>query len=290
MRLPVDRALPLAVLIFLGGCGLGEGPVATPSPLPKSGPAADYPMVIGDPFSIAGKTYTPADTLNWDEVGYAATGEADGSGVSAAHKTLPLPSYVEVTALDSGRTILVRIERRGPMTNEEIIELSPGAAVQLGIAGQSRAPVRVRRVNPPEPERALLRGGGPAPERMETPKGLLSVLRRKLEKQEPLVESTPAPVASDRQASVETRVAPATPAPLPATKPAEAGKFSVQIAAFSTEDRAKKAAAGLNAMVIHPGRFWLMRLGPFTTRTEAEATLAKARNAGYSDARILRAD
>jgi rare lipoprotein A len=248
-------------------------------------------MVIGDPFTIAGKAYTPADTLNWDEVGYAATGEAGGSGISAAHKTLPLPSYVEVTSLDSGRTILVRVERRGPMTNEAIVELSPGAAAQLGIAGEARAPVRVRRVNPPEQERALLRGGGQAPERMETPKGLLSVLRRKLEKQEPLAVPGPVAAATEEREAVEAKATPVPAPPLPsAAKPAVTGKFSVQVATFSTEDRAKKAAARLDATVIHPGRFWLMRLGPFATRAEAEAALAKARRAGYSDARILRAD
>lgn len=300
MRLPVDRALPLVALIALGGCGPGGSHVAPLPPLPKNGPAADYPMVIGDPFTIAGKAYTPADTLNWDEVGYAATGEAGGSGVSAAHKTLPLPSYVEVTSLDSGRTILVRVERRGPMTNQAIIELSPGAAAQLGTTGQTSAPVRVRRVNPPEQERALLRGGGEAPERMETPRGLLSVLKRKLEKQEPLATSSPAPTATDAPEATEARATPPAPSPPPAakpaaikpaaTKPATTGKFSVQAATFSTEERAKKAAGKLDATIIHPGRFWLMRLGPFATRGEAEAALAKARNAGYSDARILRAD
>lgn len=156
-----------------------------PQAVAQTGPAADYPVVIGNPFTVDGVLYTPADTLNYDEVGYAALDRGGGSAVSAAHRTLPLPSYVEVTSLDTGRTILVRVERRGPMNGSALIALSPGAATQLG--GNSGTPVRVRRVNPPEPERAALRMGGRATDRLETPETLLTVLRRKLPGEAPPV-------------------------------------------------------------------------------------------------------
>jgi len=94
---------------------------------PISGPAADYPMVLGDPFVVDGVTYTPTDRLNYDAVGYAVPDAEGGGGISGAHRTAPLPSYVEVTALDSGRTILVRLERRGPMQGDGLVALSPGA-------------------------------------------------------------------------------------------------------------------------------------------------------------------
>ena len=152
----------------------------------NNGPAADYPVTVGDPFTVDGVVYTPLDTLNYDEVGYAAMSPG-GTGVTAGHKTLPFPSYVEVTALDSGRTALIRVERRGPMDNSRLISLSPMAAAQLGVA--EGAPVRVRRVNPPEDQRAELRSGHEAPLRMETPPGLLDVLKRKL----PSVSSAPLP-------------------------------------------------------------------------------------------------
>jgi rare lipoprotein A len=156
----------------------GVGSVETTQGAPASslGPAADYPMVLGEPFTIDGELYTPADSLNYDAVGYAGLDE--GEGVTAAHRTLPVPSYVEVTSLDSGKTILVRVERRGPMSGSNLVSLSAAAAAQLG-AGEG-APVRVRRVNPPEAERAELRAGRSAPERMDTPKSLVQVLRRKL--------------------------------------------------------------------------------------------------------------
>ena len=89
-----------------------------------------------------------------------------------------MPSYVEVTSLESGRTILVRLERRGPMDTNHILALSPAAMAQLG--GNVETPVRVRRVNPPEEQRATLRQGNAAPLRMDTPPSLLTVMRRRL--------------------------------------------------------------------------------------------------------------
>ncbi|WP_343611998.1 SPOR domain-containing protein [Novosphingobium sp.] len=151
-----------------------------------------------------------------------------GGAISAAHHTLPLPSYAEVTDLKTGRTILVRVERRGPGDSQHAIELSPGAAAQLGIAAGSNEGVRVRRVNPPEQDRALLRSGNPAPERMATPKPLLDVLQRKLdpalaqkaldaEDRDP-IPAKPASVV--KPANVEPPVKPATALAPAKTKPA----------------------------------------------------------------------
>lgn len=300
MRLPVKHVLPLAALMLLAGAKAPPTPPPTPT-----GPAADYPMVIGAPFVVDGKTYTPADRLNSDEVGYASIGEAGGDRVTGAHKTLPLPTYVEVTSLESGKTILVRLERRGPMSNDLLAELSPGAAAQLGISGGARAPVRVRRVNPPEQDRALLRAGNRAPYRMETPKGLLAVLTRKLDGTAPAASASlppaeaaavpppkPKPAPKPAAAPPPPEPAPApNPAPVAAVpKPAVNGSFTVQVAAFSTEDRARNATTKLAGKVSKPGRFWLVQLGPYATRADAQAALAKARAAGYSDARIQRAD
>jgi rare lipoprotein A len=174
-------------LLSLASCGLGGfgqiAPVAEPradgaARSIATGPAADYPMVLGEPFTIDGITYTPADTYNYDEVGYATLGDEAATGITVEHRTLPLPSYVEVTSLDSGQTILARVERRGPMTNARLLGLSRAAAEQLNI--EEGAPVRVRRVNPPEDQRAELRADRSVAPRMETPQGLLDVLKRQL--------------------------------------------------------------------------------------------------------------
>ena len=238
MPLRVDRKLPLAMFaLLLIGAGKPQ-----PDALPTVGPAADYPVVVGEPFVIEGTTYTPADRLNFDQVGQAMQGSDGGDAISIAHKTLPLPSYAEITALDTGRTILVRVERRGPMRNDRLVELSPGAAAQLGVPGQMQVPIRIRRVNPPEVERAMLRRGERVAERMDTPPGLLVVLRRKLDPQAaagtlpgaapapppaPIAAPAPKPPVVARNGSPAATVSPApvvsakpVPKPVPAAKPA----------------------------------------------------------------------
>jgi rare lipoprotein A len=277
-------------------------------------------MVVGDPYTVAGTEYVPVDVLNYDQVGIVAADDAGGTSISGASHTLPLPSYVEVTSLETGRTALVRIERRGPMTGQELIALSPGALEQLAIA--PGAPVRVRRAVPPEDQRALLRAGQQAPLRMDTPMSLVEVLRRKLPGGGPApvqtALATPAPAAlapttAPRQpaaaASAPVRSAStgsvppplppldssggvtppvamqAAPPPAPAAQ-ASAGDFIVQAAAFSTPENASRAAIALGGEVSRSGQYYRVRTGPFTTRHEAEASLAKVRAAGYRDARI----
>jgi len=181
---------------------------------------------------------------------------------------------------------------------------------QLG--ADSGVNVRVRRVNPPEDHRAMLRAGELAPPRMDTPMSLVTILRRRLPDEEPqvivppqpvqtaipaalLVETPPPSIAAPRETAPEPspdpEVAVAEPVqPIADTAPKPAsmtGGFFVQAAAFSTQERADLAASALDGHVIPGGRFFRVRTGPFATRKEAAASLAKVRAAGYDDARIL---
>lgn len=213
-----SRTSAAALAAALLATALASGPaLATrhePAAAPGYGPEADYPVTIGAPYVVGGVTYTPADTLNYDAVGYAHAG-TEGSGISGAHHVLPLPCYVEVTSLDSGHTILVRLDRRGPMNGKQLIELSPAAWAQLGLPPGADAAVRVRRVNPPEPERALLRTGNRAAERMETPPGLRAALRRKLVQAPARApDEPPSATLSGGPATHVTRPLPAAPMPV----------------------------------------------------------------------------
>jgi len=292
MRLRVDHGLPLAALALFSGClGGGHSP-GTPVIAADAGPAADYPMVTGQPFTIGETLYRPEDRLNYDAVGRVALGEQGLAGVSIAHKTLPLPSYAEVTSLESGRTILVRVERRGPMSNDRLAELSPEAASQLGLI-RDGAPIRLRRVNPPEMERALLRSGARAPERMETPKSLVAVLLRKLDGSPASLQSEPAVAAAEKPATapVPVTASPASSAPVPRTgvQPnAPAGSIVVQAGAFSSESRARTVASRIGGHVETAGRLFRVRIGPFKTMEEARAALAKVKAAGYSGSQVQR--
>lgn len=306
------RRVGCAMALFVCAASIG-GARATPS-------VSDTPVKIGKPYTVRGATYKPADDPDYDEVGYASWyGEelsgartANGErfipgGITAAHRTLPLPSYVEITALDTGRTILVRVERRGPMTGQLLTELSQAAAEQLGILGQDGAAIRMRRVNPPEQERAALRSGRAVPARMDTPQSLRTALMRRLEQQGAEVQvSRPGPMPSpDRMpagAAPGGRPMPSGASRLPgavqptgrppsgAIRAPLPGRFFVQVGAFSSRERAAGVADALGAQVVPGGGVFRVRLTGLRTAAEAEAALAKARAAGYGDARIQRAE
>ena len=339
MRSPVKNltrfapvALGFALASCISGANAGESLAAVSDGAIESGaqtgPQADYPVVIGEPFTIDGITHTPVDVLNYEEVGYATLDEPGAVGTSAAHRTLPLPSYVEVTSLDSGRTILVRVERRGPMTNARLIALSPDARTQLGVA--EGAPVRVRRVNPPEEDRAELRADLAASLRMETPPGLLEVLKRKLpavgsvsltrrdddgeaagagtapgqvtavRSVDPDTGAPSARIPIEDEVTVGTIAAPdAAPGVVQnagsvaatiadqAPRPAASGNFAVQAGAYSSKAAAERVARNIDGYLEPFGRLWRVRAGPFATRGQASAALAKVRGAGYSGAQIV---
>lgn len=160
-------------------------------------PVSDAQVRIGRPYTIAGKTYVPTPDPTYDMLGVAswyghesgnrtANGERFRPGwITAAHTTLPLPTYVEVTALETGRRILVRINDRGPfVTGPRIIDLSRGAAEQLGIRQNGHARVRVVRVEPSEKDRERLRKGKPARELARERQDVLQNLNAQLARSE----------------------------------------------------------------------------------------------------------
>lgn len=175
--------MPVGLVLALSAC----------ASRPDYRPVADTPVRIGKPYTIGGATHVPRAEPGYDVLGYASwygneSGNQTANGerfrpqwVTAAHKTLPLPTYVEVTALDSGRTILVRVNDRGPFSRGRIIDLSRGAAEQLGIRAAGHAAVRVRRVEPPERDRKLLREGKAAAERLRIDGRVLDHLRGQFE-------------------------------------------------------------------------------------------------------------
>lgn len=269
---------------------------------PTGLPIADPPAVLGEAYSVDGKTYSPADAP-FDDVGQAGLDEGAGPGISVSHRTLPLPSYVEITALDSGRTILARVERRGPMTGKQLVALSAAGFAQLEADPAQPLAVRVRRVNPQEYERALLRTNQRAPERLVTPGPLLEVLRKLL-----AAKSAPPPVAVVDPEPVANVPAVVPPPPKPAAvkpvtaKPAVAkaappkvattpppGAFSVQAGTFASRANADATARKLGGKVGGSGKLWRVQLGPFANLGAAEAGLARAKKAGFGDARIVTA-
>jgi rare lipoprotein A len=154
MREIVAAALPrfvvLAGLMVLGACSSSrEGiPRATGTP---------YKLyMVGAPYQVGGRWYYPRENLDYDAAGVAswygesyhgrptANGEIyNMHAMTAAHPTLPMPTIARVTNLANGRSILVRINDRGPFVEDRIIDMSYAGARALGFADHGIANVRV---------------------------------------------------------------------------------------------------------------------------------------------------
>lgn len=141
-----------------GSAGSRASPrVVTSGQIPKGGGV----YKLGSPYTVDGVTYVPREDPGYDRRGIAswygedfhgrrtANGEIyDMHALTAAHPTLPLPSYVYVTSLETNRTILVRVNDRGPFVGGRLIDLSHASARALGLAQAGTGPVRVRYAGP----------------------------------------------------------------------------------------------------------------------------------------------
>jgi rare lipoprotein A len=139
------------------------------APMANSVPADATAMIasssshqkVGDPYVVAGQRFVPRRDDTYDETGIAswygptfhgrptANGEVfDQNLLTAAHTTLPIPSIIEVTNLENGRSVILRLNDRGPFVDDRMIDLSREAATQLGYRQRGLARVRVRYLGP----------------------------------------------------------------------------------------------------------------------------------------------
>jgi len=211
-----------------------------------------------------------------DEVGYAGVrgvaGGDDGS-VVMVHRSLPAGSFVEVTSLETGRTILALVTATMDGA-DHLADLSPAAARMLG-SSSSQIPVRVRTVTPTGQDQAALQSGRAAMDRPDTPPVLLNALRKQLQ---PLAVAQPAPATGYGRSA-------ATPARSTAA-PGGRG-FYVQVGAFSNQANANGLAQSLGGFVRPGGGLYRVQMGPYRTAGEAQAARAEAARRGYGDARVL---
>lgn len=133
---------------------------AIPDPVPRSEPRSRYgnpPFYIHDGVRYdvlpTSKGYVERGIASWYGTKFhgrrTSSGEPyDMYAMTAAHKTLPLPTYAQVTNLHNGRSVIVRINDRGPFKDNRIIDLSYAAAAKLGILAAGTAPVEVRAIDP----------------------------------------------------------------------------------------------------------------------------------------------
>jgi rare lipoprotein A len=173
--------------------------------------------------------------------------------LTAAHKTLPLPGLVEVTNLENGRRLVVRVNDRGPFVDSRIIDLSREAAQELGMLSQGVGRVRVRYLG-----RAPRQGGG-------------TILRAEGPARAP--SSAPAPA----------------PSPVPVAVAAEVASFWVQAGTFSDQGEASRIAEHLSGWVRadrNGGRYNVV-VGPWESANAAEAARQSVVAKGYVGALLI---
>ena len=243
-----------------------------PDAVPRAEP---YHRYANRPYTVFGRSYAP--TVNDDpmkERGLASwygkkfhgqktsIGETyDMFAMTAAHKTLPLPSYARVTNTKTGQSVVVRVNDRGPFHEGRVIDLSYAAASKLGIAGPGSGPVEVERVFAGRGGDTRLALAAPTPASVPTTA--------------PTLAAPPAPALAPKAPMIETAVV----AP-------DSGGLYLQLGAFSSVENAEsfraKMARDLTWLlepiqILPRDALYRVRLGPYKTRDEAQVIADKIR-------------
>ena len=236
---------------------------------------------IGKPYKIKGTWYYPKEDYHYSEVGIAswygndfhnkktANGEKyDMNTLTAAHRTLPLPSVVKVTNLENGRSLVLRVNDRGPYAKNRIIDISKKGAALLGYQTQGTAKVKVEVL---EKESKLLKQ---ALLGKELPKNAYTLAQAK----EPVV--TKKTTYSDSASKTNNKNKQIY---------VQAGSFSRENLAYDLKNKLSKfgnskiATAEVNNSV-----FYRVRLGPYADENVANKALDKVRDYGIYEAKLIK--
>lgn len=340
--IPSSAAALSAVMLLLAGCAETKlvahtaKQVTRSDDLVASTPRAATPAggkgvgiyKVGNPYQINGVWYYPKEDPNYDETGIGswygdqfhgretANGEIfDMNEVTAAHPTMPMPSLARVTNLDNGRSIVVRVNDRGPYVNGRVIDLSRRSAQLLGYDRQGTAKVRVQYLSAAPladgtPVAMARRNDGDKPPVSAAPRGVVSA------------EALPPPPGARGRGADVTPAAASGPSPLqivaaqnaqpvpPVAAPAQA-EFArkevrqvpvrggqgvyVQVGAFTQHENAHRLAAmvsgygsvNISSRIVNNQEFFRVRLGPFDQVASADAALQQMLKIGQSNARIV---
>lgn len=304
----------LAMSLTISGCSSNKSYNASRDPFagigsPRYKGTGPVPMGggryhVGEPYQVAGRWFTPKEQPKYDKTGPASWyGEAfnrrmtsngewfDMTRLTAAHPTLPLPSYAKVTNVNNGKTVVVRINDRGPFVGPRIIDLSKQSASALGFKRQGTATVRVQYI-------------GPAP--LDDDGSNLVAMNRELENGTPLRQMIAA--ASGKRRVEPVQVAEADPVeqgayafePEPPIAEMEQGipsavNYFVQAGTFADPDNAERlrqefvniGPVQVAELMGNDGPVYRMRVGPFDNLSDAESALNQVHGYGLPDAHLL---
>ena len=228
---------------------------------------------IGKPYKVMGKWYYPEEDFDYNETGiaswygsdfhakYTANGEVyNMNSLTAAHKTLPLPSIVRVTNLENGRSLVLRVNDRGPFVDNRIIDISKRGAQLLGFQNQGTAKVRVQVLK-------------------EESQQLKEALLNKKNINFTVSQASKQSYAQNNASQTTTG----------------GKKYYVQAGAFSSEEMAGKLSRKLNRfgsaqtspVNLDGWKLYRVRLGPYSTEASARRILDKIHNYGVAEATVI---
>jgi rare lipoprotein A len=282
------------VALFLSGCAeveLASHVAKKHVPIAQNSGAKGY-FKVGSPYRIRGLQYRPQETYNFTQTGTAswygpnfhgkktANGETfDMYDLTAAHNTLQMPSIVRVTNLENGKSVIVRVNDRGPFAKNRVIDMSKRAAQALGFDHQGTAKVKIQVLPEESRQVAQMAKNGQSTRGFEI---ALNEGRSPVEIS-PMRPNTPTakPIINRPLA---TQLASATP-----------NNIYVQAGAFSNQNSAQEmvnALRGFGEAHVQPrlvnGRsLYRVRFGPMQDPESANILLSQLGNAGRSDAIVV---
>ncbi len=284
---------------------------------------------VGKPYTVMGRTYYPKETYSYSETGiaswygpgfhgkYTASGETYSQNeLTAAHRTLQMPSLVRVTNLANGRSVVVRVNDRGPFSKGRIMDVSEKAARLLDMTGTGTARVRLDLLADESRALAALARSGTTTKGMEiayNEKGYLPISARGGSNAAPVTtmsdadynnaippignvgEAMMAQEAQNQAVSGHVNNGHFYPNPVVTQEPVVATKLYVQVGAFGQSANAERLSQNLNHigavhvdLIPYNGRtLYKVRIGPLDTVQEADSVLSKVLAAGQSDAIIV---
>jgi len=231
--------------------------------------------------------YVASGTASWYGTKFHGQNTANGEvydlyGMSAAHKTLPLPSYVKVTNLDNHKTVILRVNDRGPFYSDRIIDLSYAAAKKLGYAETGTARVKVEGI---DPQQWWAQRGRPAPLVLNEPK---------------MAQNAPGPSVSTGKVEQWTPPAQQHAADVIPVQTATASGTYLQVGAFVNPDAAELLRSKLSGMVSAPvfissvvrnqQTLHRVRLGPIASSGEVQQMQNSVRLANLGQPSVVTSD
>ncbi|MCC6597430.1 MAG: septal ring lytic transglycosylase RlpA family protein [Alphaproteobacteria bacterium] len=301
----------LCALLFLSGCTELE----LASHVAKKGQGTSQgTFKVGSPYRVGGQWYNPTETYDYTQTGIAswygpgfhgkktANGETfNMNELTAAHKTLQMPSLVRVTNLENGRSIIVRINDRGPFSRGRVIDMSKKSAELLGFKNKGTAKVRLQVLTEESKAIAMAAKEGQSTKGYEVAMNNQGQSQSASQPPAQIMSPAASPVPAVEEADIQTQIPGHVragrfyPDPIVQQFSVPPTSIFVQVGSFSDSANANKLSAKLQSFgsahvspaLVSGRNFYRVRFGPLGSVQQADSLLTDLVRAGYGDAMTI---